>query len=1220
MNVHASFNNFEYEQGLGPSNIQSFAINYENLTSGIRINAISPVTPLEFSLNGVGWSASLDTTNTYSGTGTITAYARLKSGLSASLYNGQFYVSFPQDGDAIPVNYYAAVKVPQQNVTIAGVYAPLRTFFGYPSASTYVSNPQEIEVYVENATFASMSIIVTSSYELCVDRSPTSPVFFTSSVSQSIITASGITDDYSLKFWMRLRSGSAGSVDTTLTVVDQSNNTLATASIVGRRYAGESSIDCWGEAAEINMLWRNIGTNGVTAYGFAKHIYYENPTNDYIDFVSSSFITRNEWNDYFNRTITNSQKLHVRVVTPTTTLIASSPDTTSQVSFPPVTSTWWLDNTRVPTSPEFVTIKFQILEPELVFQFTTNTNLTGIFNSPLSFTGLDKIRYQASISIRGSQTTTADIQSQRFLGLLLGTPNPADTNGFLDAVKVPNKVGRITANAARGGKRDPYYYPTVYSKISQTVQNVPLNNVYQERNFQETRLIDNIQQDGFIDADTQQITLNGIPLPETSDLSIYPSLQNITLANLTGSLTTLYIPQNLTTLSISGSPVSYSINQESAYLGKLDTFNIGQSGSTNILNYDSFISNLRFTTSSQFTLTGAPTSSLPAIPSAVTASIVGGGPFEEFNFRTFYTPGEPTMSVATINGTGMLYTPGMTMSFDPSVSDLKSVTVTNMTSSYDVDLSNLVSASVSITSDVRNVTLPITYADDNEVITINSTNLENVYIPVNANYSGSRNTTLGLIPGFNIDTLDLSGSFITNLTVSSSGYFNSFRRLLGGFETIRNYNFQFSSFDAGGVEYFLSQVSASGVKDYPTAGSTTGSITDSTKNWITNAYAGSTIRVFDNSGNSYNDIITSNTTSSVNFGRMVAGGSGTNSIAYSDDYGLTWVGVTGTSIFSNFGWAVVWNGTRFVAGGRGTNSLAHSADGISWTGLGTTIFADQCRAIIWTGTRFIAGGTLGIGTNTLAYSSDGINWTGLGTGVFNSSVQGLAYNGSRIVAVGNGTNSIAYSDDGGLTWTGLGSTVGGINNGWGVAWNGIRWVVVGNGTSAIAHSLDGITWTGLGGSIFSSSGRSVTWNGSMFVAVGTGTNTIAYSTDGITWTGLGTSIFSNEGRSVAWNGTRWVAGSSSDTTNTLAYSSDGISWTGLGKSTFSTSTFGIGSTSPFTSVVPNAGVYPTTTAPYGIQDGSKSIDLRNQKNGLYISLAISASKATLEGLGWTVNL
>jgi hypothetical protein len=40
----------------------------------------------------------------------------------------------------------------------------------------------------------------------------------------------------------------------------------------------------------------------------------------------------------------------------------------------------------------------------------------------------------------------------------------------------------------------------------------------------------------------------------------------------------------------------------------------------------------------------------------------------------------------------------------------------------------------------------------------------------------------------------------------------------------------------------------------------------------------------------------------------------------------------------------------------------------------------------------------------------------------------------------------------------------------------------------------------------------------------------------------------------------------------------------------------------------------------GPTTGIRTIDLRNQKNGLYISPAISASKATLEGLGWTVNL
>ena len=77
--------------------------------------------------------------------------------------------------------------------------------------------------------------------------------------------------------------------------------------------------------------------------------------------------------------------------------------------------------------------------------------------------------------------------------------------------------------------------------------------------------------------------------------------------------------------------------------------------------------------------------------------------------------------------------------------------------------------------------------------------------------------------------------------------------------------------------------------------------------------------------------------------------------------------------------------------------------------------------------------------------------------------------------------------------------------GYGVAWNGTMWVAVGQGTNTIAYSSDGITWTGLGTSAFSSVGHGVAWNGTRWVAVGQGTNTIAYSSDGITWTGLGTS-------------------------------------------------------------------------------------------------------------------
>ena len=119
------------------------------------------------------------------------------------------------------------------------------------------------------------------------------------------------------------------------------------------------------------------------------------------------------------------------------------------------------------------------------------------------------------------------------------------------------------------------------------------------------------------------------------------------------------------------------------------------------------------------------------------------------------------------------------------------------------------------------------------------------------------------------------------------------------------------------------------------------------------------------------------------------------------------------------------------------------------------------------------------------------------------------------MAVGNGTNSIAYSSDG-ITWTGIGTSIFNIE-GNGVAYGNGRWVAVGNGINSIAYSSDGITWTGRGISIFSSYGYGVAYGNGRWVAVGYGTNSIAYSSDGITWTGSssGNSVFTTQGFAVA---------------------------------------------------------------------------------------------------------
>jgi hypothetical protein len=70
------------------------------------------------------------------------------------------------------------------------------------------------------------------------------------------------------------------------------------------------------------------------------------------------------------------------------------------------------------------------------------------------------------------------------------------------------------------------------------------------------------------------------------------------------------------------------------------------------------------------------------------------------------------------------------------------------------------------------------------------------------------------------------------------------------------------------------------------------------------------------------------------------------------------------------------------------------------------------------------------------------------------------------------------------------------------AWNGVQWVAVGTGTNSIAYSSNGQTWTPVANSnnLFTT-GYSITWNGQQWIAGGTGgPNPFATSPDGINWT------------------------------------------------------------------------------------------------------------------------
>ncbi len=324
-----------------------------------------------------------------------------------------------------------------------------------------------------------------------------------------------------------------------------------------------------------------------------------------------------------------------------------------------------------------------------------------------------------------------------------------------------------------------------------------------------------------------------------------------------------------------------------------------------------------------------------------------------------------------------------------------------------------------------------------------------------------------------------------------------------------------------------------------------------------------------------------------NGSRWIAVGYGPNPIMYSND-GIEWYPVASSVEIFYSGYDVAYNpnSKRWVAvGAAGTwenkNTIAYSDDnGLTWIGLGR-IFTESGRKIIWNKaislwmaigdcrSSYSGNGTYeGSCRETVVYSSDGIVWTrsippiytagsALTTNAICSAQPHITYaniNNHRVVMCGDGENTLSYSDDGGFAWKGLGKSIF-STTGWGVAFNPSlrRWIAVGEGTNSLAYSSDGINWVPIASNfnIFSSYGRSVACNaaGTRWVAVGSGINSIAYSNDGIGWTGVGTSIFSDSGVSVACNpaGTRWIAVGYG--TNRIAYSDNGIAWTGVTGST-----------------------------------------------------------------------
>jgi hypothetical protein len=152
-----------------------------------------------------------------------------------------------------------------------------------------------------------------------------------------------------------------------------------------------------------------------------------------------------------------------------------------------------------------------------------------------------------------------------------------------------------------------------------------------------------------------------------------------------------------------------------------------------------------------------------------------------------------------------------------------------------------------------------------------------------------------------------------------------------------------------------------------------------------------------------------------------------------------------------------------------------------------------------------------------------------------------------VVGVGDGANTLLYSLDDGLSWKGLGNTIF-DPSAYCAEWNGTMWVAGGTGSNALAYSYDGIKWAGIG---YISAGPSTTvgscislvWTGSFWL--GTDGTNVLKSTNGINWTGYSNIFTTGDIKTLSTNGNVILAVPTPNGTPTIQYSYDGITWTSV---------------------------------------------------------------------------
>jgi hypothetical protein len=184
-----------------------------------------------------------------------------------------------------------------------------------------------------------------------------------------------------------------------------------------------------------------------------------------------------------------------------------------------------------------------------------------------------------------------------------------------------------------------------------------------------------------------------------------------------------------------------------------------------------------------------------------------------------------------------------------------------------------------------------------------------------------------------------------------------------------------------------------------------------------------------------------------------------NTLAYSYD-GAIWYGL-GDDVFSTSCLTLDWNGQFWVAGGLGTNVIAYSSDGINWNpSILPANTLTSATSIDAYNNEFIVAGANTSSTGTLFSNNSGSY--PISAQIFN----GIAYNSAlnKWVAVGN--SSVATSTDG-ANWATASITTTGLSTGRCIAsdlkGNNYKWIAGGvtSGVGGFVRSSDAITWSAM---------------------------------------------------------------------------------------------------------------------------------------------------------------